>query len=75
MTTHMYNEDFTQLKTKKFNALIRALIRALAFVLTSFLLGYIVSGMQLTNPNADKDVSVNVTEDWHGNVMRSDWVR
>lgn len=71
MTSHIYTEDFAQLKPRKLNAPIRVL----ALVLTSFLLGYFVSGIQLTNPNTGKDVSVNVPEDWHGNVMRSDWTR
>ena len=71
MTSHMYTEDFTQLKSRKLNASIRVL----ALVLASFLLGYIVSGIQLTNPYTGKDVSVNVSEDWHGNVMRSGWAR
>jgi hypothetical protein len=71
MTSHMYTEDYAQLKSRKLNAPIRAI----ALVLASFLLGYIVSGIQLTNPYTSKDVSVNVSEDWHGNVMRSNWGR
>ena len=71
MTSHMYTEDFTQLKPRKLIAPIRALV----LVLASFLLGYMVSGIQLTNPYTGKDVPVNVSEDWHGNVMRSDWGR
>ena len=71
MTSHMYTEEFTSIKSRKLNAQIRVF----AFVLASFLLGYIVSGIQLTNPYTSKDVSVNVSEDWHGNVMRSNWGR
>jgi len=71
MTSHMYTEDYAQLKSRKLNTPICAI----ALVLASFLLGYIVSGIQLTNPYTSKDVSVNVSEDWHGNVMRSNWGR
>jgi len=71
MTSHIYTEDFTQLKYRKLNTPIRAI----ALVLASFLLGYIVSGVQVTNPYTGKDASVSVSEDWHGNVMRSNWGR
>jgi len=71
MASHIYTEDFTKLNSKKWNAPIGVA----ALVLASFLLGYIVSGAQLESPYIGQNVPVNVSEDWHGNVMRSDWGR
>ena len=71
MASHMYTEDFTKLNSRKLNAPIGVV----ALVLASFLLSYIVSGTQPANPYIGKDAPVNVSEDWHGNVMRSDWGR
>lgn len=71
MTSQIYTEDYTLMNRKRW----KAAIRVTAIVLTSFALGYTISEVQLTTPYSGQDVSVNVSDDWHGNVMRSNWGR
>ena len=71
MTSHVHTEDFVQIHSGKWNATIRVV----ALILSGFLLGYIASEIQLAPPYAEQGASLSTSEDWHGNVMRSDWGR
>ncbi len=71
MTSQIYTKDFAQINSGKWNATIRVV----ALILSGFLLGYIASEVELTSPYIAQDAPVNASEDWHGNVMRSDWGR
>lgn len=71
MTSQIYTEDFAQINSGKWNATIRVV----ALILSGFLLGYIAAETELASPYTSQDTPVNASEDWHGNVMRSDWGR
>lgn len=71
MTSHIYTEDFTQINSGKWNATIRVV----TLILSGFLLGYIASETELAGPYTAQGTPVTASEDWHGNVMRSDWGR
>jgi hypothetical protein len=71
MTSQIYTEDFAQINSGKWNATIRVV----ALILVGFFLGYIASEIEWAGQHIAQDAPVNASQDWHGNVMRSDWGR